>query len=105
MKAHYFYLSQGVTRGPLSKEEVIQLIHSRQLYGLDLVLKETSSGIEDWCPLNEMEEFKSAFQELIAQEDPLDWVVLVRRGKGQYLQNGPFSTKDVRGHLREGRLR
>lgn len=105
MKVHYFYLSQGVTRGPLSKEEVEQLIHVRQLHAMDLVLKETSKGIEDWTALQEMNEFKDAFKNVVKQEDPLDWVVLVRRGKGQYLQNGPFSTKDIQNHLRDGRLR
>ncbi len=105
MKVHYFYLSQGVTRGPLSKEEVDQLIRVRQLHGMDLVLKETSKGIEDWTALQEMEEFKDAFKNLVDDKEALDWVVLVKRGKGQYLQNGPFSTKDVRAHLSEGRLR
>lgn len=105
MKAHYFYLSQGVTRGPLTKDELIGLIQGRQIHAFDLVLKETSAGIEDWKAVSEMPEFSDSFRDVVRKEEPLDWVVLVRRGKGQYLQNGPFSSKDIRNHLREGRLR
>lgn len=104
-RGSYFYLTEGVSKGPLGLHEMFQLVQMGELRGYDLVY---SSNQAQWRFLMDVPEFHGAFSEKqLRRLYQKPWVCLRRRSprKKDYQTIGPMSTREIRENLLSGQLR
>ena len=92
----WHYLKEGQTIGPVSEEEIKELILEGGLKAFDPLYKE---GEAEWQRAVDYKIFADLFQEAFSKE----WLILVTR-KGQKVQEGPFSRYQVLQKLIQGAI-
>ncbi len=99
----FYYLHRGKSRGPISEKELVELIQSKKLGLFDILCEE---GENRWKPLSEYEEFLRYLQKKpTAVRSDKSWIVLLRRSKKGFLQQGPFTEDELRMRIRAGEIR
>ena len=102
-----WYLRAGLKPvGPFDEAEVRRRLLAGEVSPEDLLWKD---GVDDWRPALLWPEFRAmsvpAFQEVeMVTEDDREWVVL-SQGEGAPQTSGPFSLREIRDGLRDGRFK
>lgn len=105
MSELYFYLHKGRAIGPFGKSDIVEAIRFGKISAFDLIFKD---GSEKWLPLHSVKEFKEYLHENEAPNLDDFWITLTKKMISDksivYVQNGPFSTAQIKQKLSQGDL-
>ena len=101
--SRWYYRSRGKTKGPALTKDVILEIRLRRVSPYDLVFQE---GDVKWRPVASVEKFREVIKSLDKPSVIDHWVLLRQdsQNKKKYLQEGPFSTSDIRNLVQVGSI-
>lgn len=91
----WFFLREGLVKGPVGREKLLEQIKAGQIEDSNMVCRE---GESYWKCANEFEELSQQFKSV---EPPEDWVIL-RNEAEEYVQRGLFTTREIKDFLRKG---
>jgi hypothetical protein len=114
--AKWYISVESKASGPYETSEILDAIRGRKYVLVDLVFQE---GGANWQSLGEVDEFRTVFEDIRAQEESRSqidshlhhpWILLKKKNleidqPSNYLQSGPFSLEEVLTQISNGQLR